>query len=345
MAQLTVGTVSGFSMGARLFGRLSYEAGWTERPSTVNWVWQDPNESVIFDAASPPLTVVDGSITQGGLGAFAYRLDGAVVVQVTGFNLNIHRLYDDLTNRDDTDIWSTMLLGDDLVVGGAGADFLVSYIGDDTVFGGAGNDTLYGSIGNDLIYSNAAGADVIASETSLLRGHEGDDTLYGGAGFDDIHGNQGEDSCAGGLGDDWVVGGQGNDILFGDEGGDIVYGNLGNDTCEGGEGSDWVRGGQADDVVRGGGGNDLVSGDRGNDTVSGGAGADRFLSFAEADLDRIIDFNRGEGDVLVLSPGVTYTVSQVGADVIIDMVGGGRVVLADLTLAQLTGDWLVFGFS
>ena len=179
--------------------------------------------------------------------------------------------------------------------------------------------------------------------SDYLRGEEGDDQIFGGFGFDDVHGNMGNDTVSGGQGDDWVVGGKDDDRLFGDEGNDIVYGNLGNDTCEGGSGADLIRGGQADDVLFGGDGADFISGDRGNDTATGGAGADIFNSFGDAGIDRITDFNRAEGDQVRLDPGSTYTVSQVGADTVVDITGGAQVILVGVQMSSLTGNWIFVG--
>ena len=121
-----------------------------------------------------------------------------------------------------------------------------------------------------------------------------------------------------------------------------VYGNLGDDTCDGDAGNDVVRGGQANDIVRGGAGDDWLAGDRGDDTLSGGLGADIFHTHGDAGLDRVTDFNRAEGDRVFLLAGTKYTVSQVGADTVIDMVGGGQMVLVGVSMASLSGDW-IFG--
>lgn len=201
--------------------------------------------------------------------------------------------------------------------------------------GTAGNDQFFGGAGNDS-YDGGGGQDYI-------RGGEGNDTLKGGAAFDDVHGNQGDDVVMGGLDNDWVVGGKGDDILYGEDGLDVVLGNIGNDTIDGGTGSDTVRGGQGHDIVRGGAGDDYVSGDRGDDTVTGGAGADAFHSFGEAGLDRVTDFNRAEGDYVRLDPGTQYSVSQQGADVVINMTGGGQMVLVGVSLSSLTPGWIVVG--
>jgi Ca2+-binding RTX toxin-like protein len=197
-------------------------------------------------------------------------------------------------------------------------------------------DTLLGGAGDDTISGGSGGA-------NYLRGNAGDDTISGGLDFDDINGNQGNDTAHGNAGDDWVVGGKDNDLLFGDAGGDIVWGNLGNDTCDGGDGADQVRGGQGDDSVSGGAGNDYVSGDRGSDTVSGGAGADLFHTFSGAGLDKVLDFHLAEGDRVMLDPGTTYTLSQVGADTVIDMGNGDQMILVGVTLSTLTPGWIFGG--
>jgi Ca2+-binding RTX toxin-like protein len=245
-----------------------------------------------------------------------------------------------------------LLRGDDLIIGSPFSDSIFSDRGDDTIYGGAGDDALAGT-GDP-------------QSTTQIHGDDGDDWILDSAGSDQLFGNRGNDSVYGGDGDDWIYGGKdddvlhgdanyssdgesfsifiadapGNDTLSGDLGNDTVYGNPGNDVCDGGDGNDAVRGGQGDDSVSGGSGDDWLSGDRGSDTVSGGAGADVFHSFADAGLDRVLDFNRAEGDRVQLDAGTAYTVSQVGADVVIDMTGGGQMVLAGVSLASLTDGWI-----
>jgi phospholipase/lecithinase/hemolysin len=200
-------------------------------------------------------------------------------------------------------------------------------------------------MGSDVTVPGGAGDDTIAaiSGSNYLRGAEGNDSIAGGSGFDDINGNQGNDTIHGNAGDDWVVGGKGDDVLYGDAGNDIVLGNLGNDTLDGGDGDDVVRGGQGDDSLSGGAGNDFISGDRGNDTETGGPGADIFHSFSGAGLDLVTDFNAAEGDRVMLDPGTVYTLSQVGADTVVDMGNGDRVVLEHTVLANLPSGWIFEG--
>jgi phospholipase/lecithinase/hemolysin len=196
--------------------------------------------------------------------------------------------------------------------------------------------------GSDVTVLGGPSGDVISAigGANYLRGDAGADTITGGSGFDDINGNTGDDSAAGGPGDDWVVGGKDNDVLHGDAGGDVVWGNLGADTLDGGDGADQVRGGQGDDIVNGGAGGDYVSGDRGNDTITGGAGADLFHGSQDAGIDRVLDFSLAEGDRVMLDPGTTYTVGQVGADTVIDMGGGHQMILVGMQFSTLTAGWI-----
>jgi Ca2+-binding RTX toxin-like protein len=234
--------------------------------------------------------------------------------------------------------------GNDLIVGNALDNTLRGNDGDDNLYGGAGNDQLDGGLGDDQLFGGS-GSDTLTdiAGQNYLRGEAGDDVINGGAGFDDANGNTGNDTIHGGAGDDYSVGGKDNDVLFGDAGNDIVWGNLGNDTIDGGDGNDQVRGGQGDDIVNGGAGDDFVSGDRGNDTTTGGAGADIFHGSQDAGIDRVLDFHLSEGDRVLLDPGTTYTLSQVGADTVIDMGGGAnQMILVGVQLSSLTPGW-IFG--
>jgi serralysin len=219
--------------------------------------------------------------------------------------------------------------------GGSGADNITGNTLANVIQSGAGADTVNAGAGADTIDGGAG--------QNYLRGDEGADQLTGGSSFDDINGNMGNDTVSTGAGDDYAVGGKDNDSLSGGDGGDVVWGNLGNDTQDGGDGNDQVRGGQGDDTITGGAGNDFVSGDRGNDTIAGGTGADLFHGSQDAGIDRVIDFNLAEGDRVELDPGTAYTVSQAGADTLIDMGGGNQMILVGVQLSTLTGDSIFLG--
>ncbi|KQW71978.1 hypothetical protein ASE17_03640 [Phenylobacterium sp. Root77] len=214
--------------------------------------------------------------------------------------------------------------GDDTLIGNAAANTLAGNTGGDRILAGGGSDTILGGVGNDF-----------------LRGEGGDDSLSGGSGFDDMHGNMGADTLFGGQGDDWVVGGQHDDVLYGQAGSDLVYGNMGRDLLDGGDGADTMLGGQDADSLSGGLGADFLSGDRGDDMISGGGGADTFYSFVGAGIDRIVDFNRAEGDRVAIGGGAAYTVARVDGDVVITLDGDGQVILVGRSDVSLTGDWIV----
>ena len=101
-----------------------------------------------------------------------------------------------------------------------------------------------------------------------------------------------------------------------------------------------MRGGQGNDSLVGGSGKDWLSGDRGNDTISGGGGADTFHTFSGAGVDRVLDFHIAEGDRVQVDAGTTYTVTQVGADAVIDMGGGDQMILVGVQVSSLTGGWI-----
>lgn len=209
-------------------------------------------------------------------------------------------------------------------IGGSGADVINGNAVSNAIFGGFGGDTLSGGGGQDF-----------------LRGEDGNDYLTGGAAFDDMHGNMGADTLYGGQGDDWVVGGKDSDLLYGELGADLVYGNMANDTLYAGDGADVLRGGQDNDIMYGEAGNDWLSGDRGADTIWGGLGADSFHTWSAADLDRVMDFNRAEGDRVLVSEGATYSFAQVGADVVVNISGGAQMVLVGVNAASLSDGWIV----
>ncbi|MGY3926150.1 type I secretion C-terminal target domain-containing protein [Aeromonas simiae] len=71
--------------------------------------------------------------------------------------------------------------------------------------------------------------------------------------------------------------------------------------------NDILVGGAGDDILVGGAGDDVLAGGAGNDILSGGSGADTFVWRAGDEgtgerpaVDRVLDFNRHEGDCLDL---------------------------------------------
>lgn len=131
--------------------------------------------------------------------------------------------------------------------------------------------------------------------------------------------------------------------LFPTEHGQLLHGGPGNDTLIGTRWPDTLTGGRGNDEIHGGPGDDWLSGDRGDDTLWGGPGADTFHSFAQAGVDRVMDFSVQEGDRVLLDPGTHYTVRQQGADTIIDMGGGNQVILVGVKATALHADSIRVG--
>lgn len=211
----------------------------------------------------------------------------------------------------------------------------------------AGNElySIYGASGPPPSSVGTSGPDNLTGTNGgdTLRGQDGADQLFGNDAADDLQGNRGNDTVYGGFGNDWLVGGADNDEIYGQEGLDILMGNAGNDTLDGGIQNDVVRGGKGDDLVKGDWGDDFLSGDQGTDTLYGGGGADTFHSSATSGLDYIADFNRSEGDRLNLAAGSQFSVKQVGANVVVDIVGGAQVVVQGVQLAALDPSWIYVG--
>jgi Ca2+-binding RTX toxin-like protein len=219
--------------------------------------------------------------------------------------------------------------------GGMGVDTFISI---ENIVGGAFSDSLTGSDaanmimgeqGNDYILG-LGGDDNLTSDT--FEKAASNDTVFGGAGNDRIL------DMVGGSNRLW--GDEGDDRVTGGADFDNIHGNMGVDTLEGGAGGDVVRGGQGDDIVRGEAGDDWLSGDRGSDTLTGGTGADTFHTWVDAGVDRVTDFNAGDGDRVNLLAGSTYTLAQVGADTVVQVTGGAQMTLVGAQQSSLPAGWI-----
>ena len=164
----------------------------------------------------------------------------------------------------------------DTVVGGAGADTIITGDDDDVISGGAGDDVIDAGIDDDSV----SGGD----DDDLIIGGEGADTLNGDTGNDTIYGGLGpasgldileiRDDLPGALADprpdngtDLINGGAGDDLLFGQDDNDTLIGGAGNDTLDGGIDQDSMFGGDDRDL--------FVNVTQG-DTIDGGEGGDDF---------------------------------------------------------------------
>ncbi|MCW0180592.1 MAG: M10 family metallopeptidase C-terminal domain-containing protein [Zavarzinia sp.] len=176
-------------------------------------------------------------------------------------------------------------------------------------------ETGSGGDGEFWIVSYAQTGNARISGTRLadrLSGTASDDEAWGKSGADRIEGRAGHDRLSGGDGDDVIIGGDGADRLEGGRGDDRLSGGAGQDLLSGNTGNDTLNGGDGDDVIIGGGG---------ADRLIGGAGADLFVFQALTDSratgtgpDRIIDFNREDGDRIELSALASGAVIFIGTE-------------------------------
>ena len=250
----------------------------------------------------------------------------------------------------------------DRMSGGDGDDRVGGGAGDDTLDGGAGRDTLFGGEGDDVIAVGDWNAGVaVTTETTantvwagsgddLIHGASGKDVAGGGEGNDEIYTYGGNDKIYGGpTGNDTLDGGNGNDVVFGGTGNDIVRGGGGNDELYGGSEHDQVVGGTGNDTLYGGAGNDTLSGGAGDDKLFGGTGADTFVFEAASGADTIGGYDLN-GDTLDLVATTLDNLSAVQSNssdtaegLLIDLGGGGSVLIAGLTVSDLANMDIAYG--
>ncbi len=165
--------------------------------------------------------------------------------------------------------------GNDYIVTGKGSDVICAGDGNDRVLAGKGTDHVYGGSGDDLII-NIKGKDSSFGEdgNDQLTGGPSADTMDGGSGNDHVDGGSDRDNLHGGTGDDLIMGDDGSDTINGDDGNDEIHGGSGGEDMSGGNGNDRLYGDLLDDHMSGDGGNDLLVGGHGGDKESGGSGDD-----------------------------------------------------------------------
>lgn len=174
----------------------------------------------------------------------------------------------------------------DFVHGGGGADRVRAH--DGQMWGDAGDDLLIGGTGADdyARYETARRGVTVNLDTGKATGQGHDrlrritnvkgsdhaDVLVGDDTENSLAGNRGRDAIYGGVGDDVIGGGPGNDdlaagLLLG------LNGGPGDDSIFGYAGSDYLYGGTGDDVLGGDGSDRNYAG---FDTGDGGEGAEAF---------------------------------------------------------------------
>jgi len=165
--------------------------------------------------------------------------------------------------------------GYDYIVTGKGSDVICAGDGNDRVLAGRGTDRVYGGTGDDTI-QNIKGKDSSFGEdgNDSLQGGPSADAMDGGTGNDVVDGSSDRDNLEGGSGDDVMLGGDGSDTIDGGDGTDEIHGGSGGEDMTGGTGNDRLYGDLLDDHMDGGAGDDLLIGGHGGDKISGGSGSD-----------------------------------------------------------------------
>jgi Ca2+-binding RTX toxin-like protein len=228
----------------------------------------------------------------------------------------------------------------DVLTGDGGANTLVGGAGADALNGGGGTDTAdYSSsaaaVNVNLLANSGAGGDAAGDTFSSIENIIGSafaDMLRGDTGANTLDGRSGNDTLIGGAGADALIGGAGTDtadysssaagvtvnLLTGSgSGGDAqgdtlsgienITGSAFADTLTGDGGVNTLAGGLGADVLKGGAGNDTLSGGADNDTFVFDATALTPAQPGSAFFDRILDYNRAEGDLLDFSALISPT--------------------------------------
>jgi Ca2+-binding RTX toxin-like protein len=94
--------------------------------------------------------------------------------------------------------------GDDIFVGGGGAELVTGMSGEDLIDGGGGDDEILSEGGPDTV--------VGGDGNDILNGGNRDDEIDGGPGDDELYGGRSDDVLIGGPGDDYANGGSGVNV-------------------------------------------------------------------------------------------------------------------------------------
>jgi Ca2+-binding RTX toxin-like protein len=170
-------------------------------------------------------------------------------------------------------------IGNDTLLGTAGANSLSGGAGNDSLDGGTGADTLGGGSGDDqyriddagdqVIDADAGapgGADVVRSSVSFALGTTAGLGSYGIERVELL--GSAHLNAIGNVLANVLIGNAGANVLDGGEGADRLEGGAGNDTLRGVVGNDSAYGGDGDDLVHASFGTDIAFGGTGVDTLN-----------------------------------------------------------------------------
>ena len=191
------------------------------------------------------------------------------------------------------------MIGDDLdniLIGGAGSDFIFGKLGDDFIDGGEGSDTAQFTDADNWV-------DLLIAE--------GQDT---GDGIDQLISIE---NVNGGAGNDKIIGNKFSNILNGEDGNDKLKGLEGDDILSGDKGDDKLFGSKGDDKLFGGAGKDVLSGGKGIDNLWGGEGRDTFKVSKGKGYDIIEDFRNGKDRIFLGAISSDVNLTDLGKDMLI----------------------------
>jgi Ca2+-binding RTX toxin-like protein len=211
---------------------------------------------------SDPLTWPLGEVLTGANGLVRYVGVDHVVMGGTAGNDNMRASEgDDTLHGDGGNDRLEGGDGNDFLIGGDGDDIITDLNGIDNFKGGNGNDAINAGPGLGDLILGGAGKDFIVHgfDPKESFGGRDDDFILGGDSFDTVFGNEGHDWIEGGnqadllqgdmgdpfqasrvVGNDVIIGGGGNDDYDSESGDDIMVSDGGTERHEGMLGFDWV---------------------------------------------------------------------------------------------------------
>ena len=236
---------------------------------------------------------------------------------------------------------ATSFGGDDAITLGKGDNVVIGGLGADHITTGDGNDVIVGDSG----FASFDATGVLTQIYSTSPDVTGGGTPSTGSSSDDIIliGN-GDNIVIGGSGGDQITAGVGNDVIVGDNGeADFSAGIVtsvkttsptfgGEDVIKTGNGRDIVLGGWGADNITTGTGNNVILGDNGIATFTAG-----ILTVIQS-----TDTSIGGDDTIKTGGGNNVVIGGLGADTITTF-GGNDVILGDSGYAQFssTGNLLI----
>jgi Ca2+-binding RTX toxin-like protein len=192
----------------------------------------------------------------------------------------------------------------------------------------------------DILVGTAANEHILSDELDdNIGGRGGNDWIEAGAGRDYVNGDEGNDLIEGGSGGDILAGDANDDVIYGNiriSTADAIA-NGRNDTASGEKG-DWLAGNSGDDILVAGADNDVLTGGAGQDLLIAGSGDDFILGDADYTPQYILEsssrYNEGGTDWYhtstapfdwTVTPGTTFLFAPVIG--LLNPAGGGADVI------------------